>query len=338
MNSIESYTPPKFLVTDEEDTGLLDKLLTSDPAALEALRALMGSPMAGLPTLGTAFLVPDDKKKLSPELTAELTALLQSVAGQTAPGSALAPLVNSLRESLTKTAGDLTQDPAADELLKSLLLALKAEPVQNPLTAAPNAISPTEALRKALEDAFTSTSTAATTSTATAPAVQETSEPPTPAEVSTLGNSILQSIGSHSSTTAATAAQQTHGASAADRIEQVSVLMNQMADRVLVTDPLHGQNSEVRVKLTNDIMPGTEVRVWREDGGQLRVSFDTTDAYWARVLSESSSQLTQRLNQNLNLPEGALVTVQHESGQPEDGRSRNRYTPWEMAQQAEDEA
>jgi hypothetical protein len=55
------------------------------------------------------------------------------------------------------------------------------------------------------------------------------------------------------------------------------------------------------------------------------------------VLNDSTTQLSQRLSERLNLAEGAQVTVQHESGQPQDGRSRNRHTPWELAQQQDNE-
>jgi type III secretion system needle length determinant len=204
-------------------------------------------------------------------------------------------------------------------------------PAQSPLTIS-NTPSAADALRRALEDAFTSNSTRnaaqAKVDRTDIPAVAELPI----SDVVTLGHSILQSLDSQS-----TAAAQVSGPATAERIEHVSNLMNEMADRVLVTDPLHGQNAEVRIKIAENIMPGTEVRVWREDGGQLRVEFDTTNAYWARVLNDSTTQLSQRLSERLNLAEGAQVTVQHESGQPQDGRSRNRHTPWELAQQQDNE-
>ena len=171
-----------------------------------------------------------------------------------------------------------------------------------------------------------------------APAIPMTVPQATPAddpvtEPAALGNAILQSLNQQSSQgTTAQAAVGTASPVIADRIEQVSTLMTQMADRVLVTDPLHGQTPEVRIKVADHLMPGTEVRVWREMDGQLRVEFETLSAFWARALNEASPMLVQRLNERFANAEAAQVTVQHHGDQPEDGRSRNRQSPWELAQ------
>jgi type III secretion system needle length determinant len=158
-----------------------------------------------------------------------------------------------------------------------------------------------------------------------------------PAEPAALGHAILQSLEQQSSQ--APALPSTGVPSSAvmvDRIEQVSALMTQMADRVLVTDPLSGQTAEVRIKVADTLMPDTEVRVWRAPDGQLRVDFETASAFWARALNEASTQLTQRLNERFTTGESAQVTVQHHGEQPGDGRSRNRQSPWEPAPNPED--
>jgi type III secretion system needle length determinant len=156
-----------------------------------------------------------------------------------------------------------------------------------------------------------------------------------PEDMPSLGNAILQSLGSQSSTPAVTSSQSTSSTTTVvDRIAEVSQMITQMADRVLVTDPLHGQVPEVRIKLADNVMDGTEVRVWREDGGQLRVEFETVSGHWARLLNEASPLLSQRLGERMPAGMGIQVTVQDHGQQPEDGRSRNRQTPWEVAQQA----
>lgn len=160
-----------------------------------------------------------------------------------------------------------------------------------------------------------------------------------PADMPNLGSTILQSLG-HQSTPAPSvqANDRATPASAVERVSEVSHLITQMADRVLVTDPLHGQTQEVRIKIADSVMQDTEVRVWREDGGALRVEFDTASAYWSRILNDASPLLSQRLNERL--PSGTeaqvTVTVQQQGQQPEDGRSRNRHNPWELAQQTQD--
>lgn len=159
------------------------------------------------------------------------------------------------------------------------------------------------------------------------------------ADTPNLGSSILQSLG-HQSTPASSVQASDKGApaGAVERVTEVSNLITQMADRVLVTDPLHGQTQEVRIKIADNVMQDTEVRVWREDGGALRVEFDTASAYWSRILNDASPLLSQRLNERL--PSGTeaqvTVTVQQQGQQPEDGRSRNRQNPWELAQQAQE--
>ncbi|MES2596707.1 MAG: type III secretion HpaP family protein [Verrucomicrobiota bacterium] len=330
MNSIESYSPPKATSLDE-DGSLVSDALGSDAAALEALRALMGGAANQQPTFGVTLV--DDKTKLTPELSERLASLMQNLLSDDSVPPSLVPVLNSLGDKL-KAGADLAEDAEALAQLQTLMNSLKAEPAQSPLTIS-NTPSAADALRKALEDAFTTSSRNAAQVNVDRPDIPAVAELPV-SDVVTLGHSILQSLDSQS-TAAAAAAAQVSGPATADRIEHVSNLMNEMADRVLVTDPLHGQNAEVRIKIAENIMPGTEVRVWREDGGQLRVEFDTTNAYWARVLNDSTTQLSQRLSERLNLPEGAQVTVQHESGQPQDGRSRNRHTPWELAQQQANE-
>lgn len=151
-----------------------------------------------------------------------------------------------------------------------------------------------------------------------------------------LGHAILQSLDSQSSVTSPPATSLVDPSVHVQRLEQVSALMAEMADRVLVTDPLHGQTQEVRIKLADHMIPDTEVRVWHGEGGQLRVEFETTSGYWARVLNEATPQLAQRLNDKLVLPEAALVSVSQQGGQPGDGRSRNRQSPWDLAATAQE--
>jgi type III secretion system needle length determinant len=275
-----------------------------------------------------------DKLKSGGDLAndAEALAQFQTLMNSLKAEPAQSPLtISNTPSAADASGGDLANDAEALAQFQTLMNSLKAEPAQSPLTIS-NTPSAADALRRALEDAFTSNSTRnaaqAKVDRTDIPAVAELPI----SDVVTLGHSILQSLDSQS-----TAAAQVSGPATAERIEHVSNLMNEMADRVLVTDPMHGQNAEVRIKIAENIMPGTEVRVWREDGGQLRVEFDTTNAYWARVLNDSTTQLSQRLSERLNLAEGAQVTVQHESGQPQDGRSRNRHTPWELAQQQDNE-
>lgn len=148
-----------------------------------------------------------------------------------------------------------------------------------------------------------------------------------------LGNAILQSIAQQSAQAATANSSAAPSTSGADRVNQIESLMNEMADRVLVTDPLHAQSSQVSVKLADNIMPNTEVTVSRLDGGGLSVSFNTPNADWASVLNQIAPQLAQQLNERLQLAEPAIVTVQMQNsgGTPSDGRSRQRNTTQDQA-------
>jgi len=140
-----------------------------------------------------------------------------------------------------------------------------------------------------------------------------------------LGNSILQSLGKESSP-----AQRYPSVGAVDQLigmrvdlDKMEALIAKVATRVLVTDPQSGQNPEVRVRVAPDLMPGTEVKLWKGDGGRLHIEFDTTSPQWAKVLSESVSGLADRLGARIHLHETPEVIVRHSGGDmPGDGRSR----------------
>ncbi len=308
MNSIETYQPPKVTSRESEESSSEEQF--TDAAALGNLRALMGGL---LPQQQSSF---QSGLGSSTEEPANLLALLENLLAEDLPPS-LAALVNGLKDH-AQGGGDVTSDPAAADQVKALLQGLTAVSANENSQAR-------EALMKALNQE-------PSTIPGAAPRPDVAAFPEAPPETANLGQAILQSLGNQSAA-AASAASVVSTPMTADRIDHVSSLMSQMADRVLVTDPLHGQTQEVRIKLAENIMPGTEVRMWREDGGQLRVEFDTVSPYWARALNEASPLLSQRLNERLSLGENVQVTVNHQGQQPEDGRSRNRYTPWELAQQ-----
>lgn len=329
MNSIDTTTPHSIRAIDADGKDL-SSLLASDPAALEMLRAMIGGVVPQQAGLQSSPYGESGTKNLSAKIQ---TLLSQALADESLPSS-LAPIMTALQGRLssgsTQTAGGgLPSHSLGDSFAPETLGLMKQMLSGIDSTASSSAANTNlQEIRQALADALNPPAP-----NVTEPLKVEPSETPPPQpDVASLGHSILHSLGAHSSAAA------THAAShvpSTERVEQVSALMTEMADRVLVTDPLHGQNPEVRISLADNLMPGTDLRVWREDGGQLRVEFDTVSPYWARVLNEASPLLTQRLNERLGQPEqAAVVTVQQQGGQPEDGRSRNRQSPWELAQQA----
>ncbi|WP_075088662.1 hypothetical protein [Verrucomicrobium spinosum] len=150
----------------------------------------------------------------------------------------------------------------------------------------------------------------------------------------TLGSAILDSFFSQSSGVSAPAPTVVAEPASpmAERVAQIENLMNTMVDRVLVTDPLSGQNQEVRIKFQEGILPGTEARVWREDG-RVMVEFVSTRADSVRWLEGSIVMLSQRLDERLLQSAPSVVTVNSSGDAPADGRSRERNTPWDQARQ-----
>ncbi len=332
MNSIESYSPPKASLLDTEEAPTLTDL-GLDAGSLAALRALMGGIVPQTQTSFQSGLTPQGDSG-SGSTSEKLASLLEGLLEGGSLPPELAGLVTTLKKTLDDS-GDACSNPDAVAQMKTLLQKMESTATQELLsdsqsTQAQTLLDVKQALTKALTESMAQQESR---TGSTLPPVNQGVEVP-PEGSNTLGNAILQSLGSQSSTGGAAPLT---GVDTTARIEQVSTLMSQMADRVLVTDPLHGQMPEVRIKLADSVMPGTEVRVWREEGGQLRVEFDTVSPYWARVLNEASPLLAQRLNERLQVAEPVQVTVQQQGGQPEDGRSRNRQSPWDLAQLATNE-
>lgn len=320
MNSIETYSPPKLGTLDSDEKVLGAEALGGEAGALEALRALLG----GQPQAQSFGFSPDEGgEDTGAELLAALGDLLE---GGGVPDS-LAALISGLQQSL-KGSGDIQSNPDAAAQIKTLLQEMQTSAFA--VTDSTRQDKVRDLLAAALRGLTADEKAVAGPADLASLTAELAGLPP---EGATLGHAILQSLGSQSAA-AAEAATATTGPATAERIEQVSALMTQMADRVLVTDPLHGQTPEVRIKLAENIMPGTEVRVWRDDGGQLKVQFDTVSPYWARVLNEASPLLSQRLNERLQAAEPPVVTVREQGGQPEDGRSRNRNNPWDLIAQS----
>lgn len=135
-------------------------------------------------------------------------------------------------------------------------------------------------------------------------------------EETNLGNTILQSLGAASAQGNPPAGIQPNAAEfSAGRVDyaRIEELLTKVAHQVLATDTVSGQRPEVRVQVAPDLMPGTEVKVWKADGGRLHVEFETTSPQWAKILTDASSILADRLAGKVNLGEMPVVIVQNSS-------------------------
>ena len=142
-----------------------------------------------------------------------------------------------------------------------------------------------------------------------------------------LGNTILQALGGQSASISQSGTLSSSNLEASGvKIDynKIEELLAKVAHRVLASDPVSGQNPEVRVQMSADVMQGTEVRVWKGDGGRLHVEFETSSSQWAKVLSDSVAILSDRLGTKINLSESPVVSVLKSSEQEMAGDSGSK--------------
>lgn len=103
-------------------------------------------------------------------------------------------------------------------------------------------------------------------------------------------------------------------------------VIQQIADKILVSDPMHTQGAtEVRIVLKDSILPGTEVRIVQE-AGRLQIQLVTDSPESRSVLMNNQAALQERLNEKLS-DKQVVVEVAFEGdaqGEAGDGRSRQR--------------
>lgn len=312
MNSIDTTNNGNTVTPDLVDILAVPDV-SSDPAVLAALRQLVQM-SGGTPESVAQSPLPTSLQSTElSQLDAETLKLLGIVVSQ--------------------TAGDLSVTP--EQLADILSPPEQKKPTTQPnQTAAPVKADQQGVVTSAVvtevpeqvEQVYIPAKTVASTEPERAPTTQP--------DLSTMGDEILQSFAAQSSTTppatttAGTAIAQPAHVNQAERIE---AFVNQITERILVTDPLSGQNAQVHIKVAEGIFPGTELQLWRGEAGQLNVNFATTSIQTAQVLTEAAQLLAQRLNEKLALPMPAVVTVQSGNGEmPQDGRSRQYQSIYDL--------
>ena len=85
--------------------------------------------------------------------------------------------------------------------------------------------------------------------------------------------------------------------------EKRSQVIEEAVSRMLVTDPSRGGEAQVRIKLRDDVLPGTEVRVSQREG-RLEVEFvaNAESAAWLAAQAESiAAELARRLRREVRV-------------------------------------
>ncbi len=105
--------------------------------------------------------------------------------------------------------------------------------------------------------------------------------------------------------------------------------VQKMVERILVEVPSASSRREVRIELSAEVLPGTQISLYRE-GGRLEVRLHTTTEDVHRLLESHLPALKDRLEKLQH--ETVYVAVERTAtGEEEhsEGRSRNRRTVWE---------
>lgn len=133
-----------------------------------------------------------------------------------------------------------------------------------------------------------------------------------------IGQSILSSLGISSSAPGGVESTEAVGAS-----RTVAELASELVDRLYSASP-DDEKGGVLLKFKNDLLPETEVRLFKDENGVLNVNFSTSSSEAAALLNQHQGRLANYLQNQL----GGSVRVNLEDKGADsgggDGRSRQR--------------
>ena len=141
---------------------------------------------------------------------------------------------------------------------------------------------------------------------------------------------MLQSLRAQSGVAAPAAAPgpraEVAGVSPGERQAQLARSIADTVTRVLVSDPLHDGNRELRIDFAPEVLPDTSVRIWRSEG-HLNVEFISTATVADSGLRAGLPQLAEAIQRQSPLGEAPVISLRlgDSAGQPGDGRSRQQY-------------
>ena len=153
---------------------------------------------------------------------------------------------------------------------------------------------------------------------------------PSAQSTDSLGDAVLQSLRAQSGVAAPAAAPgpraEVAGVSPGERQAQLARAIADTVTRVLVSDPLHDGNRELRIDFAPEVLPDTSVRIWRSEG-HLNVEFISTATVADSGLRAGLPQLAEAIQRQSPLGEAPVISLRlgDSAGQPGDGRSRQQY-------------
>lgn len=260
-----------------------------------------------------------------PEFPGHTGASAERFADAPLPGNSATPLRQPITalESAGPAHLPTTANPTA------VAATTRETPGATPLFRAPNQLDITGPALTIADQPATPPSAMVTTNQINVPVPEEAAAEQTEeSEGDTLGAAMLQSLLQQSSN--APAAVQSTAATTAptSRVQSLESVVAETVSRVLVSDPLHDGRREVRIEFNRDVLPDTQVRLWR-DGGRLHVEFTSPPAVAERGLQAALPRLGDAIQQRQAESAAPVVTLRAHGfdtgGQPGDGRSRQRY-------------
>ncbi|MDR2769267.1 MAG: hypothetical protein LBB19_01780 [Puniceicoccales bacterium] len=136
------------------------------------------------------------------------------------------------------------------------------------------------------------------------------------------GDTILNNLQSFSQTSSNTALDHSH------RLQQIKT---ELVDQILISSNALENKQVVKIALSPQLLAGTEVSLQKQ-GNNLQVTFVTTNTQSEMFLVNTQPNLQAHLVERLNHFQDISVSVNgtkgnaaSAQGQPQDGRSRNRY-------------
>ncbi|MDR0392717.1 MAG: hypothetical protein LBH52_00585 [Puniceicoccales bacterium] len=136
------------------------------------------------------------------------------------------------------------------------------------------------------------------------------------------GDTILNNLQSFSQTSSSTALDHSH------RLQQIKT---ELVDQILISSNALENKQVVKIALNPQLLAGTEVNLQKQ-GNNLQVTFVTTNVQSETFLVNTQPNLQTHLVERLNHFQDISVSVNgtkgnaaSAQGQPQDGRSRNRY-------------
>lgn len=102
-----------------------------------------------------------------------------------------------------------------------------------------------------------------------------------------------------------------------------------LVDQILVSVPDAKGRQEVRIQLSPEVMPGTEIRFERHEG-QLHITFVSSDSSSLAFLGKHRQSLVDQLHNRL----GQDVNLEIRSKEEQDGRSRHQRNLYEEMEES----